>query len=112
MYVIGKVITLATCSDVEEVGGADQLCSGLKVGVEGAIHLMRELFNENAGTGWGLLLLYTCICTCTQKYSMVKKFPGSPPPTKIKPTKISSQQIITSTKNGIAMKRAWLCCVT
>ena len=29
----------------------------LQAGVEGAIHAMRELCQENRGTGWGLLLV-------------------------------------------------------
>ena len=33
------------------------MCSGLKTGIEGAVHAMRDRFEENAGTGWGLLLV-------------------------------------------------------
>ena len=57
--ILGKVMALATGMDVEEEECmTDQLCSGLKAGIEGAVHAMRELFEENAGTGWGLLLVY------------------------------------------------------
>ena len=55
--ILGKVMALATGMDVEEECMTDQLCSGLKAGLEGAVHAMRELFEENAGTGWGLLLV-------------------------------------------------------
>lgn len=55
--VLGKVMALVTGSDVEDVCGAEQLCSGLKAGIEGAIHGMRELFLELAGDGAGLLLV-------------------------------------------------------
>ena len=46
--ILGKVMALATGMDVEAVCKADQLCSGLKAGIEGAVHAMRELFEENA----------------------------------------------------------------
>ena len=36
--VLGKVVALATRADHEEVCGTDQLCSGLRAGMEGAIH--------------------------------------------------------------------------
>ena len=50
-------MALATGMDVEEVCGTDQLCSGIKAGIEGAVHTMRELIDVNAGTGCGLLLV-------------------------------------------------------
>ena len=49
--ILGKVMALAIGMDVEAV------CSGLKAGIEGAVHAMRELFEENAGTRCGLLLV-------------------------------------------------------
>ena len=50
-------MALATGMDVEEVCRADQLCSGLKAGAEGAVHAMRDLFEDQAGSGWRLLLV-------------------------------------------------------
>ena len=55
--VLGKVVALATRADVEEVCGTDQLCSGLRAGMEGAIHTVEELFDINCDAGWGLLLV-------------------------------------------------------
>ena len=55
--ILGKVIAAVTQVDVESVCGVDQLCSGLKAGIEGAIHSTRELFEEKSGDGFGLLLV-------------------------------------------------------
>ena len=54
-----KAMALATGMDVEESCGTDQLCLGIKAGIVGAVHTMQELFEEKAGTGWGLLLVDT-----------------------------------------------------
>ena len=40
-------MALVTRSDLEEVCGVDQLCSGLRSGLDGAIHAVCELFNEH-----------------------------------------------------------------
>ena len=54
----GKIVALVTHSDLEEVCGVDQLCSGLRrSGLEGAIHAVHKLFNEHCNFGWGLLLV-------------------------------------------------------
>ena len=55
--VLGKVVALATHADLEEVCGTDQLCSGLRAGMEGAIHAVKELFDLNCDADWGLLLV-------------------------------------------------------
>ena len=57
MRIMGKAMVLVVGKDVEEVCGADQLCSGLRSGIEGAIHSMRELFEERSGDGFCLLLI-------------------------------------------------------
>ena len=44
-------------SDVEELCGVSQHCSGLKVGIDGAVHAIRDHFEDNRGSGWGLLLV-------------------------------------------------------
>ena len=43
--------------DITDLCGADQLRSGLKSGIEGSVHAMRELYKENHSAGWGLLLV-------------------------------------------------------
>ena len=55
--VLGKVAALATRTDLEEVCGTDQLCSGLRAGMESAIHVVKELFDLNCDAGWSLLLV-------------------------------------------------------
>ena len=39
-----KAMVLAVGIDVQELCGADQLCSGAKAGIEAAIHAMKEIF--------------------------------------------------------------------
>ena len=46
-----------THAALEEVCGIDQLCSGLRLGSEGSIHAVCELFDEHYNLGWGLLLV-------------------------------------------------------
>ena len=40
-----------------ELYGVSQLCSRLEAGIEGAVHAIRDLFYDNQGNGWGLLLV-------------------------------------------------------
>ena len=56
--VIGKAVCYATRVDVKLVCGSDQLCGGVKSGIEGAIHAMTSLFLQHGATsGWGVLLV-------------------------------------------------------
>ena len=55
--ILGKVVALITRSDLEEVCGTDQLCSGLCSGLEGTIHAVHELFDDHCNLGRGLLLV-------------------------------------------------------
>ena len=56
--VIGKAVCYATRVDVELACGSDQLCGGVKSGIEGAIHAMTSLFLQHGATsGWGVLLV-------------------------------------------------------
>ena len=48
---------MATRDDITDLCGIDQLCSGLKSGVEGSVHAMRELYEEKHSDGCGLLLV-------------------------------------------------------
>ena len=55
--ILGKIIASVTQVDVESDCGVDQLCSGLKTGIEGAIHSTRELYEEKSVDGYDLLLV-------------------------------------------------------
>ena len=55
--ILGKTVALVTRSVLEEVCGVDQLCSGLRSGLEGAVHAIHELLIEHCNFGWGLLLV-------------------------------------------------------
>ena len=55
--ILGKTVALVTRADLEEVCGIDQLCLGLRLGLEGSIHAVYELFDEHCNLGWGLLLV-------------------------------------------------------
>ena len=51
-------MALATGSiDIEDLCGVNQQCSGLRAGIEGAVHAIRELYYEHRGDGWGVLLV-------------------------------------------------------
>ena len=46
-----------TGEDVQMECLADQLASGVKSGIGGAIHAFADLFHKHAVDGWGLLLV-------------------------------------------------------
>ena len=52
-----KVMIDVTEDDVKVACNSDQLCSGIKGGIESAVHAIRELFDENCHNGFGLLLM-------------------------------------------------------
>ncbi len=54
---LGKAMIMTTGVDVEELCGADQLCSGLKGGIEGAIHSVNTMFNERSSSGCCVLMV-------------------------------------------------------
>ena len=51
-----KIMSIVTGEDVMEVCGSDQLCSGVKSGIEAAIHGLSQSFEAHCNEGWGLLL--------------------------------------------------------
>ena len=57
--VIGKAVCMATRYDIEDVCDVDQLCTGLKMGIEGAVHAVSDLFDASIDSvdGWGVLLV-------------------------------------------------------
>ena len=55
--IICRSIVMATRNDIADLCGVDQLCSGIKGGIEGAFHAMKELFEAKRASGWGLLLV-------------------------------------------------------
>ena len=51
-----KVMVEVTEDDVKISCNSDQLCSGIKAGIEGAIHSIRQLFEDKCDSGFGLFL--------------------------------------------------------
>eukprot|EP00957_Ditylum_brightwellii_P166370 12664988-Ditylum_brightwellii.AAC.1 len=55
---MGKCIISVCGEDATEACGIKQLCSGLKAGIKGAIHIMNQLWLEHGGEeNWGILLI-------------------------------------------------------
>ena len=54
---LSKTMAHVTGDDVKNECGIDQLCSGIKGGIEAAVHGMQHLFQSNCDDGWGLLLV-------------------------------------------------------
>ena len=51
-----KVMVEVTEDDVKISCNSDQLCSGIKAGIEGAIHSIWQLFEDKCDSGFGLFL--------------------------------------------------------
>ena len=57
-HIIGKAICSATRTDIESLCGVDQLCGGIKSGIEEAIHAMNDLHLQHITlSDWGFLLV-------------------------------------------------------
>ena len=56
--------------DLEETCPTDQLACGLEAGVEGAIHALSDVFDDNKEDGCDMLLMVTC---CIPHRSIVKQ---------------------------------------
>jgi hypothetical protein len=52
-----KVMIEVVGDDVQQVCGADQICSGMKSGIEGSIHAFSELFESNSKMDGDFFLL-------------------------------------------------------
>ena len=81
--IIGRVMALTTgTTDVEMLCGTDQLASGLKAGIEGAVHAMTVLYTQYSGNGWGLLLvdaknafnMSCCLVECSRVMASMQPF--------------------------------------
>ena len=53
---IDKFMVEVTKADVKKFCNLDQLSSGIRAGIEGAIHSVSDLFNKKCNDGYGLLL--------------------------------------------------------
>jgi len=51
--ILGKTMALATGMDVQEKCGTDQLCSRIKAGIEDAVHILWDLFEEKGPLSGG-----------------------------------------------------------
>ena len=57
-HLIGKAICSAIRADIESLCGVDQLCGGIKCGIEGAIHALNYLHSQHSTSpDWGVLLV-------------------------------------------------------
>jgi len=66
MRIMGKAMAKAVGVDAEIVCGADQLCAGLKGGVEGAIHAVSGEF-DSGGVECAILVDATTPSTCSTR---------------------------------------------
>eukprot|EP00957_Ditylum_brightwellii_P052619 3989654-Ditylum_brightwellii.AAC.1 len=58
LYLVGKIILFVCGEEVKTACGADQLCFGLRAGIEGGIHAMGLLWEDlGEEEGWDILLV-------------------------------------------------------
>ena len=57
--IVGKAVCSATRLDLAVHCGTNQLCGGIRSGIEGAVHAITDLFEEHRSlpSGWGVLLV-------------------------------------------------------
>ena len=55
--IAGKTVCMLTRCDLEDICGTLQLCGGVRSGIEGAIHTLRDLYNEHRKEGCCVLLI-------------------------------------------------------
>ena len=48
LWMLDKYILVVTGAEAKEACGADQICGGLEVGIEGGIHMVRILCQQQA----------------------------------------------------------------
>ena len=62
--IVGKSVCMATLVDIEDLCGIDQLCGGVRSGIEGVVHAMNYLFAQHHDSvpGWGILLVDAARC--------------------------------------------------
>eukprot|EP00957_Ditylum_brightwellii_P199643 15219481-Ditylum_brightwellii.AAC.1 len=58
---VGKALLFVCGAEEAAACGADQLCGGLRSGIEGGIHAMNDLWNDYGDNDeWGILLVDVC----------------------------------------------------
>ena len=57
---ICKAMAMATCDDNVDLCEVDELCSGHREGIAGAVHAMKELFEDHHADGY---CLWKCMST-------------------------------------------------
>ena len=53
---VGKAVGFVTKFDLQKVCGVNQLCAGIRAGIKGAVHSIRELFRDSQEDGCKLMM--------------------------------------------------------